>query len=44
MTGLQRLSALPIDTAVVPGRRAEVAQSALLISPNGWDHPEPRCG
>jgi len=41
MTGLQRLSALPIDTAVVPLADAlKSPNPALLISPNGWDHPE----
>ncbi len=41
MTGLQRLSALPIDTAVVP--LADALKSpgpAVLISADGWDHPE----
>lgn len=41
MTGLQRLSALPIDTAVVPLADALKSPSpAVLISPDGWDHPE----
>ncbi len=41
MTGLQRLSALPIDTTVLP--LADALKSpgpAVLISPDGWDHPE----
>ncbi len=41
MTGLQRLSALPIDTLVVPIQEAiDSPNPAVLISPDGWDHPE----
>ena len=41
MTGLQRLSALPIDTVVVPLQQAiDSAGPAVLISPDKWDHPE----
>lgn len=41
MTGLQRLSALPIDTSVVPLDDAIKSTSpAVLISPDGWNHPE----
>jgi hypothetical protein len=41
MTGLQRLSALPIDTSVVPIQQAiDSPNPAVLISPDGWNHPE----
>ena len=41
LTGLQRLSALPIDTAVVPLKDAvDSPNPAMLISPDGWNHPE----
>lgn len=41
MTGLQRLSALPIDTSVVPLDEAVKSTSpAVLISPDGWEHPD----
>lgn len=41
MNGLQRLSALPIDAAVVPLDDAlKSANPAVFISPDGWDHPE----
>ena len=41
MTGLQRLSALPIDTSVVPIQEAiDSPNPAVLISPDGWNHPE----
>ena len=41
ITGLQRLSALPIDTSVVPLQQAlDSPNSAILISPEGWDHPD----
>ncbi len=41
MAGLQRLSALPIDTAVVPIADAIASPNpAVLISPEGWNHPE----
>ncbi|WP_235683542.1 hypothetical protein [Mycolicibacterium fluoranthenivorans] len=37
MTGLQRLSALPIDTSVVPLAEAVASSNpAVLISPQGW--------
>lgn len=37
MTGLQRLSALPIDTSVVPLAEAVASTNpAVLISPQGW--------
>jgi predicted transcriptional regulator len=37
MTGLQRLSALPIDTAVMPLQQAiDSGNPAVLISPEGW--------
>jgi len=43
MTTLQRLSALPIDTAVVPLQQAIDANGpAVLISADGWDHPDIR--
>jgi hypothetical protein len=41
MTGLQRLSALPIDTVVVPLQEAiDTPNPAVLIAPEGWNHPE----
>ena len=41
MTGLQRLSLLPIDTSVVPVQEAIASpHPAVLISPDGWNHPE----
>lgn len=41
MTGLQRLSGLPIDTTVVPLDKAIASPNpAVLISPDKWDHPE----
>ncbi|MDX1875654.1 hypothetical protein SBI67_26340 [Mycolicibacterium sp. 120266] len=41
MTGLQRLSSLPIDTTVVPLDKAIASPNpAVLISPDKWDHPE----
>ncbi len=41
MTGLQRLSALPIDANVVPIKEAiDSPNPAVLIAPDGWDHPE----
>jgi hypothetical protein len=41
MTGLQRLSSLPIDTAVVPLKDAvDSPNPAILISPEGWNFPE----
>ncbi len=41
MTGLQRLSSLPIDTSVVPLDKAIASPNpAVLISPDRWDHPE----
>lgn len=41
MTGLQRLSALPIDTAVMPLRQAiDSGNPAVLISPGGWPFSE----
>lgn len=40
MTGLQRLSALPIDTEVMPIQEAiDSANPAVLISPAGWNYP-----
>ena len=40
LTGLQRLSALPIDTSVVPIQEAiDSPNPAVLISPDGWNHP-----
>ncbi|MHA3023551.1 hypothetical protein ACXPWS_25195 [Mycobacterium sp. BMJ-28] len=41
MTGLQRLSALPVDTSVVALDEAiKSTGPAVLISPDGWNHPE----
>ncbi|WKG04778.1 hypothetical protein [Mycolicibacterium sp. HK-90] len=41
--GLQRLSGLPLDTAVVGLQEAMDSQHpAVLISANGWDNPEIR--
>ena len=41
LTGLQRLSALPIDTSVVPIQEAvDSPNPAVLISTDGWNHPE----
>ena len=41
MAGLQRLSALPIDTSVVPLDEAiKSSNPAVLISPDGWNQPE----
>jgi hypothetical protein len=41
MTGLQRLSSLPIDTSVVPLDEAiKSPNPAVLISPDGWNHPD----
>ncbi len=40
MTGLQRLSSLPIDTSVVPLKEAVASSNpAVLISPEGWNDP-----
>jgi hypothetical protein len=40
MTGLQRLSALPIDTSVVPLAEAiKDLNPAVLIAPQGWHDP-----
>ncbi|HEX5145299.1 MAG TPA: hypothetical protein VFW21_15655 [Mycobacterium sp.] len=39
MTGLQQLSALPIDTSVVPLKEAiDSPNPAILISADGWDN------
>ena len=42
MTGLQRLSALPVDTSVVALDEAIKSHTgpAVLISPDGWNQPE----
>jgi hypothetical protein len=41
MTGLQRLSGLPIDTAVVPLQQAiDSPNPAVLISADGWEHSD----
>jgi hypothetical protein len=41
VVGMQRLSGLPFDTAVMPLQDAIAAPgSAVLIDPDGWDHPE----
>ncbi len=41
MTGLQRLSALPIDTVVVPLQEAiDSPNPAVLIAPGNWDDPK----
>lgn len=41
LTGLQRLSALPLDTAVTPIVDALASTNpAVLISSTGWDHPD----
>ncbi len=38
---MQRLSALPIDTAVTSVEEALVSPfPAIIVSPDGWDHPE----
>lgn len=43
MTGLQRLSALPMDTVVMPIQQAiDSPNPAVLISPQSWDHPDIR--
>jgi hypothetical protein len=41
MTGLQRLSSLPLDTVVVPVDDAiHSPNPAVVISPDAWDHPD----
>lgn len=41
MTGLQRLSALPLDTVVTNVADALGSSApAVVITPSGWDHPE----
>ncbi len=41
LEGLQRLSALPIDTAVMPLQKAiDSVNPSVLISADSWDHPD----
>ncbi|MBU9763682.1 hypothetical protein FR943_07495 [Mycobacterium sp. TNTM28] len=43
IVGMQRLSALPLDTAVVPLQEAiDSPNPAVLIDADDWDHPEIR--